>query len=132
MFRYHKTLLTTVQDLIGWVVALTIAMVFWVIILLVWEASSLQENLWEWETSAALTYLIDLGQALSFIFILCIAKHAAWSTPAVVDPIMGADAYAGAPVPKQYEHNANPSQVYYYQQAPVYNGAANPMTHPIR
>ncbi|KAF2027895.1 hypothetical protein EK21DRAFT_70981 [Setomelanomma holmii] len=120
------------QDLIGWVIALTFVMFFWSMLLLVLVAQSLQDDALEWEASAALTYLINLGQALAFIFLLCIAKHAAWSAPTVADPAYVGDAYVGAAEPKQYDHNATPGQVYYYQQAPVYNGAANPMIHPVR
>ncbi|KAH7091280.1 hypothetical protein FB567DRAFT_589176 [Paraphoma chrysanthemicola] len=118
-------------DLIGWSIALTFVMVFWSIVVLVWDAAALNNTFWEWETSAALVYLTSFAQVLAFIFIMCIAKHASWSSPAGAHHAMNADAYIGADAPK-YEHNAGVNQAYYYQQAPVYTGAGNPMTQPMR
>jgi hypothetical protein len=106
-------------------------MVFWSIVILVWEAAALQNTFWEWETSAVLVYLTSFAQVLAFVFLMCIAKHAAWNSPAGAHHGINADAYVGADAPK-YEHNAGVNQSYYYQQAPVYTGAGNPMTHPTR
>ncbi|KAF2819822.1 hypothetical protein CC86DRAFT_334935 [Ophiobolus disseminans] len=112
-------------DLIGWVIALTISMVLWVILMLVFVAWYLQNVDYSWESAAAVNYILNFGQALSYIFILCIAKHSAWSKSTVADPMSTLDAYAGAP-PQQHYANSN-GQAYYYQQQPVYNGAVNPI-----
>jgi hypothetical protein len=74
------------------------------------------------------SYVHLLGQALSLIFILCIAKHAAWNKSTMTSPVQVADMdpYAGVVPQEKHVHNANANgQVYYYQQAPVYNGAEN-------
>jgi hypothetical protein len=92
-------------DLIGWVIALTAVMAFWVIIRLVMGAAYLNDNYYSWEEALALSWLSLLGQVLSFIFILCIAKHQSWNGSPFADPLTSAT---------------------YYQQAPIYVGPANP------
>jgi len=102
-------------------------MVLWVIIAIVFVAWYLQSVDYTWESSAALSYVLNFGQAMSYIFILCIAKHAAWNKSTAVDPMANMDAYAGVAPQQQYGHNANPNgQVYYHQQAPGYNGTSDP------
>ncbi|OAL01394.1 hypothetical protein IQ06DRAFT_293482 [Phaeosphaeriaceae sp. SRC1lsM3a] len=96
-------------DLIGWSVALTLAMMLWVIILIVFAAWALDDGASDYtiEKSIALSYVINFGQALSCIFILCIAKHASWSKPAHLE---------------QYGQSGNPNGQPYYHQAPEFVG----------
>ncbi|CAO2654286.1 Nn.00g110190.m01.CDS01 [Neocucurbitaria sp. VM-36] len=125
--RRHAT-----GDLVGWIIALYFAMVLWCILSIVFAAATLQNTNLTFDTSAALSYILNFFQALSFIFLLCIAKHAAWSktadnaTSSMYDPATHQPAYAPAMVPQQqqYAYNAGNTngQQYYYNQAPVYNG----------
>ncbi|KAH7410258.1 hypothetical protein DE146DRAFT_644321 [Phaeosphaeria sp. MPI-PUGE-AT-0046c] len=100
-------------DLIGWSVALTMAMMLWVILLIVFAAWSLERTSYTYSTSIALSYVINFAQALSCIFILCIAKHASWRKPAHME---------------QYGQNADPMSQPYYHQAPEFVGN----THTVR
>jgi hypothetical protein len=102
-------------------------MALWVILGLVFVAWYLQSVDYTWEAAVAVNWILTLGQALSYIFIICIAKHAAWSKSTDADLVSNLDAYAGIAPQQQYAHNANPNgQVYYYQQPPVYNQPVNP------
>lgn len=95
-------------DLIGWSIALTLAMMLWVIILIVFAAWSLDDDAdYTYEKSIALSYVLNFGQALSCIFILCIAKHASWRKPAHLE---------------QYGQNVNHNGQPYYHQAPEFVG----------
>jgi hypothetical protein len=90
-------------------------------------ALTLNDVYYSWEASAAMNYLFNFGQALGFIFIICIAKHAAWNTT-VADPMSHLDTYAGVGVPQQYGNDGHPNgQAHYYQQVPptAYNGGAH-------
>lgn len=121
--------LTMLQDLIGWVIALFIAMIFWVVLTIVFAAWNLQFIDTDIDTSAALSWLLCLAQALSCIFVLCIAKHVSWNKATTIEPMTGTNVYAPVAHQSQYVHNTNPNgqQAYYYQQAPIYNGAADPV-----
>ncbi|KAH8727909.1 hypothetical protein GQ44DRAFT_757822 [Phaeosphaeriaceae sp. PMI808] len=113
-------------DLIGWVIALTISMAFSSIISVVATATTLQAKYMEWETSVALNWLSNFSQILSFIFILCIAKHSCWSRAAVLNPMVGPYEHAGVAPQQQYAYNGNTNeQTYYQQQQPSYNGTVN-------
>lgn len=101
---FHIADIRLQQDLIGWSVALTIAMMLWVIIYIVFAAWNLQLTDYTIETQIALSYITNFGQALSCIFVLCIAKHASWRKPANT---------------AQYDPNA---QQHYYHQAPEFVG----------
>ncbi|KAF1848429.1 uncharacterized protein K460DRAFT_275791 [Cucurbitaria berberidis CBS 394.84] len=103
-----------VGDLQGWIIALIFSMVIWVLLSVVFAAAYLQDTLLTFEASAALTYISNFFQALSFIFLLGIAKHAAWNKTA--ESAAAAQGYP--PVVAQ--------QQYYYQQPPVYNGTGTP------
>jgi hypothetical protein len=106
------------QDLIGWSIALTLAMLFHTIISIVFVAWTLgAEANYDVETTVALNWLLDFGQALSFIFILCIAKHVSWRNPTVTNPVGFQPEYA-------YNGNSN-AQGYYYHQSPEYVGHGN-------
>jgi hypothetical protein len=125
-----------VQDLMGWVVALTLAMILGTMPWIVFAAWSLlgteytilgsEEN--GWEVNAALQYVLDfdtqcdirkivrhtltsylhlLGLALSLIFILCIAKHAAWNKSKIADRMADMHPYAGVMPQLQYDHHTN-------------------------
>jgi hypothetical protein len=144
--------LTMLQDLIGWVVALTLAMVLWTVILLASAAMSLTDMIYAWEIDAALGYVLNfgtlsdirmavrhiliwylhlLGKAMSYIFILCIAKHAAWSNSTVTDPLANMVSYGGVTPQQQYDYERSVKAadgVYYYQQAAVHHDPV----HPIR
>jgi hypothetical protein len=117
------------QDLIGWVIALFIAMIFWVVITIVFTAWNLQYMVPDRDTSAVLSWLVCFAQALSCIFVLCIAKHVSWNKAITTEPMAGTNVYAPVTHQSQYLHNTNPNgqQAYYYQQAPIYNGAADPV-----
>ncbi|OAL52110.1 hypothetical protein IQ07DRAFT_403499 [Pyrenochaeta sp. DS3sAY3a] len=108
-------------DLLGWVIALIFAMVLWNLLSLVFAATYLQNEPLEFDASAGLSYVLNFFQALSFIFILCIAKHVAWTktaaattTPVTYAPVDQQPTYA-------YTAPAGQQQYYYQQQAPVYN-----------
>ena len=80
------------------------SMMLWVIISLVFAAWALEKKRYTDETQIALNYVYNFAQALSCIFVLCIAKHASWRKPANME---------------QYDPNVNPNgQQYYYHQAP--------------
>lgn len=133
--RQHPT-----GDLIGWMFALVFAMVFWVILQLVFYAIALESNYLAFATAAALSYLQSFAQLLVFVFLLGIAKHAGWSksaaaptevytnAPEVVyqQPVQQPPVYAQnniAPQQQQYAYNyPNGQQPVYNQQAPVYYG----------
>ncbi|KAF2853985.1 hypothetical protein T440DRAFT_476597 [Plenodomus tracheiphilus IPT5] len=111
------------SGLLIWVIALIFSMAFWIIIGIVFAASYLTDdfNIITFETNASLTYVQSFFQALSFIILLCIARHGAWSKSAV--PASTVTPYA--PVAQNqhtYAYNAGGQQDY-YNQAPVYAGA---------
>jgi hypothetical protein len=111
-------------DLIGWIIALTVAMVLWIIIAIIYIAWYLENHDYTLETSLALAYIMGLAQALSCIFILCIAKHVCWRTPSNTDTSV----YAPVAYQPQYAYNGNPNhQTYQYDQAPEYAGTGNPI-----
>jgi len=117
-------------DLIGWVIALFLAMLFWIILIIVFAAFGLGYVDYSIELSTTLTYLLSFSQALSFIFIICIAKHASWNTSTVVaDPVGHLDTYAGVKQHQQYGNNGHPNgQPYYYHEVPAttaYNGGVH-------
>ena len=80
------------------------AMMLWVIISIVFAAWGLEKVEYTVETQIALSYVSNFGQALSCIFVLCIAKHASWRKPANTE---------------QYDPNG---QQHYYHQAPEFVG----------
>lgn len=92
-------------------------MVFHIIFSIVFVAWVLEEVDYTVETAVALSWLLNLGQALSLIFILCIAKHESWRSHTVADPVGAQPQYA-------YNANANP-QGYYYHQSPEYVANGN-------
>ncbi|KAH5374225.1 hypothetical protein HBI49_053620 [Parastagonospora nodorum] len=123
-------------DLLGWVLALTIAMVFWTIC---YYAST-----YSVASYLALGYLVNFGQALSFIFILCIAKHVSWKTTTGAEPMAYQSQYSPVANPaaqpyqpyghnnlnghanEQYGYNANVNgQANHYHEAPEYVGTNN-------
>jgi hypothetical protein len=65
----------------------------------------------------AMSYVNGFFHALSFIMLLCIAKHVSWTKPTATTPqeyapvMQQQTAYGGYPNNGQHE---------YYQQAPVY------------
>ena len=92
---------------------------------LIFPAVNLQGHYTNFVTNAILTYFLNFFQVLSFICIICIAKHASWSN------LLGANepkAYGHIAAQQQQQHQQqyayNPfpnSQVYHGQQAPIYN-----------
>lgn len=89
----------------------------------VFAASYLSDNfnIITFETSAALTYIQSFLQALSFILIICIARHGAWGQMATG----AAPVTTYAPVTQGqhiYAHNGTNGQDAFYSQAPVYTG----------
>jgi hypothetical protein len=115
-------------DLIGWIIALTVAMLLWVIITLVTSTWTLEHFDYTVEISLILAYVFSFSQALSCIFILCIAKHVCWRTPSSTDPMTDGSAYAPVAYQQPYVYNSNPnSQAYQYSQAPEYAGTGNPL-----
>ncbi|KAL6707570.1 hypothetical protein ACN47E_003919 [Coniothyrium glycines] len=73
--------------LLIWVVLLAVSMLIWVLIDLVFAASFLHDNYQalDFATQAALNYVQSFFQALSFVFLLCIAKHSSWNNAASFD-----------------------------------------------
>ncbi|KAI8938269.1 hypothetical protein NX059_005928 [Plenodomus lindquistii] len=89
------------SGLLGWVIALTFSMAVWIIIGVVVAASYLTDdfNIITFETNAALMYIQSFFQAMSFIILLCIARHGAWSkTGAAASMVAPQDHYNQAPV----------------------------------
>lgn len=115
------------QDLLGWIIALTIVMLLWAIIDVVFGVMYLQDADVKFETNAALVYLSDLAQALSFVFILCIAKHTAWSHSVEPGATFNPEIYREGTQHQQYAPYApytQPNgQVYYYPQTQGYHNA---------
>jgi hypothetical protein len=130
---YDLALLTIVQDLVGWIVALIISMVLWTVLTIVFAAWNIQDLIVDWKASAALTWLASFSQALSCIFLLCIAKHVAWRNTPITERMLGTDVYANVAhqpqytTPQVYNTDPNAQQAYHHQQAPTYNGAAMPV-----
>lgn len=65
-------------DLIGWVAALHIFMFIWSSLSIVLQALSLYTEGFDPHTSIALSYVLTVFQALSFVALLGIAKHTCW------------------------------------------------------
>ncbi|EUC51352.1 hypothetical protein COCMIDRAFT_31491 [Bipolaris oryzae ATCC 44560] len=65
-------------DLIGWVAALHIFMFIWSGLSIVLQALSLYTETLDLKTSIALSYVLAVFQALSFVALLGIAKHTCW------------------------------------------------------
>ncbi|EMD97109.1 hypothetical protein COCC4DRAFT_41208 [Bipolaris maydis ATCC 48331] len=65
-------------DLIGWVAALHIFMFIWSGLSVVLQALSLYLRDFDPKTSIALSYVLIVFQALSFVALLGIAKHSCW------------------------------------------------------
>jgi hypothetical protein len=115
-------------DLIGWIVALTVAMLLWVIIILVTSTWYFVDTDYTVETSLALAYVLNFGQVLSCIFILCIAKHVCWRTSSNAAPMADSSAYAPVAYQQPYVHNSDSNnQAYQYSQAPEYARTGNPI-----
>ncbi|KAF1832469.1 hypothetical protein BDW02DRAFT_581227 [Decorospora gaudefroyi] len=105
--------LTAYQGLVRWVVILYVTLLIRAIIGLV---SYVVSNL-TWKTSIALVYITDLCLALSFVFLLCIAKHVSWSKTTTVTP--GQFYTPGTQQQTTYDYNTN-GQYYQYQQTSPY------------
>jgi hypothetical protein len=103
------------------------SMLLWIILGIVFAAYYLQLTLLTFETNAALVYLNNFAQALSFVFILCIAKHAAWSNSADTHTAFVPEIQREGTQYQQYAPYApyiQPNgQVYYYPQAQGYHNA---------
>jgi hypothetical protein len=98
-------------------VALYISMLIWMLLIIVFAAQNFSTDPYRWQSSMAMSYVTGFFHALSFIILLCIAKHASWNktvatTPQAYAPVVQQQtAYGGYPTDGQHE---------YYQQAPVY------------
>jgi len=102
-------------DLLGWVVTLIFSMVVWVLLQIVFAAAYLQDSyeILDFTTQVALLYVQSFFQALSFIILLCIAKHASWNSTAAMDATQSQPMYAYG--------NTN-GQPAYIHEAPAYVG----------
>jgi hypothetical protein len=111
------SLMTLLQDLIGWVIALTIAVALSTIFSLVLSSWSLYATFeFSWVTTMTLAYLLNFFQILGFVFILCIAKHASWRRQTAAEPPSYQSAYE--PVHHSgYNANAN-GDTRQYHEAP--------------
>jgi hypothetical protein len=99
-------------------------MLLWSILCIVFPALSLEGFYTVFEANATMTYFLNFFQVLSFVIILCIAKHTSWSNSLGANDPMFAPKNFGQNVQQQqlYAYAPSPnSQVYYGQQAPVYN-----------
>jgi len=146
--RTNMSLTVMLQGLVGWVIALTISMMLWTICTLVaavWNLQALYVNVYTVESYLALAYLSTLGQVLSFIFILCIAKHGSWKTATGAEPMAYQPQYSpvanqSAPPYQPYGYNNNVNgqanqqhvhdinsngQANHYHEAPEYVGTNN-------
>jgi hypothetical protein len=111
-------LLTTHKDLIGWVSALYISMLISILLQLVFAAQYLNDQAFLWGTSIAISFVLTFFQTLSFVILLCIAKHVSWNkttatAPQAYAPVMQQQTAYGRSYPTNAQHE-------YYQQAPVY------------
>jgi hypothetical protein len=102
-------------------------MLLWIVINIVYTAFYLQGAFLKFGTNAALAYISNFAQALSFVFILCIAKHAAWSNSADAHTAFvpehqreGTQYQQYAPYAPYIQPNG---QVYYYPQVQGYHNA---------
>jgi hypothetical protein len=98
-------------------VALYISMLIWMLLIIVFAAQNFSTDPYRWQSSMAMSYVNGFFHALSFIILLCIAKHVSWNKTAATTlqayaPVVQQQtAYGGYPTDGQHE---------YYQQAPVY------------
>jgi hypothetical protein len=118
------------QDLLGWIAALVFVMILWTVLYVVFAAWNFQYVYPDWQTVAALNWIASIGQALSCIIFLCIAKHVSWRNSPMSQPVSGSDAHGYVPSqPPYYVHtlngNTNTQPEYYQQQTPVRNGATD-------
>lgn len=90
-------------------------MVVWVLLQIVFAAAYLQDSyeILDFTTQAALIYVQSFFQALSFIILLCIAKHASWNSTSA------ADANPSQPI---YMYGNTNEQPAYIHEAPAYVG----------
>lgn len=146
--RTKLSLTLMLQGLIGWVVALTIAMALWTIctlVVAVWNLHAFYVNIYTVESYLTLAYLSTFGQAFSFIFILCISKHGSWKTSTSAEPMAYQSQYSpvtnpSAPPYQPYGHNNNANgqanqqyayntnvngQANHYHETPEYVGTNN-------
>jgi len=106
-------------DLIGWIVTLFVATLVWVCLCIAAAAISISSAYLDFVQSAVILWLTNFFQVLTFIFILCIAKHRCWNKPTPTDQNMLPNPYAPTTQQQQYAYNGQPnSQPYYYQPAP--------------
>jgi hypothetical protein len=118
------------SGLIGWVIVLTAAMLLWVIIILINSSWYLQGIDISRETSLILSYVLNFGQALACIVILCIAKHASWGASGSIEPMAGTATYAPVAHSQQYAYNADTNnQVYQPPAQYTYSGNPNGQTY---
>lgn len=95
-------------------------MVFWTLITIIFSVAFFDNSalsLLAFTTQEALSYFGNLFQALSFVFLLCIAKHASWTKAAVPQQLQQQQQY----VHSHHDNSVN-GQQNYQQQPPVYNG----------
>lgn len=73
--------------LLIWVTAVILSMVIWYILYLVHYGSLVAQDLLSIDTYRALPFVRNFFLALSFIILLCIAKHSAWNKTTVATPV---------------------------------------------
>ncbi|KAF2730742.1 hypothetical protein EJ04DRAFT_567425 [Polyplosphaeria fusca] len=125
------------QGLLGWIIALTISMFIWVLFNIVEFGIVVSPNLNVYpplEFYTAASWIINFFQALSWIFLIVIAKSRALAPSTTADtnaPMYPNNTYLGPQGPvytqvaqqPQHAYNyANGGQQHYYTQQPVYNG----------
>lgn len=88
-------------------------MTVWSLIEIVFAAAYLQDSyqILSFETQAALSYVQSFFQAMSFVVLLFIARHASWSQTTTAPAQQDQQVY--------YAYDANQQPVYYHQ-APEY------------
>jgi hypothetical protein len=92
-------------------------MFIWMLLSIVATAQYLSDDGYSWQSSMAMSYIGGFFHSLSFIILLCIAKHVSWgktvaTTPQTYAPVVQQQtAYGGYPTDGQHE---------YYQEASVY------------
>ncbi|KAF2477741.1 uncharacterized protein BDR25DRAFT_308617 [Lindgomyces ingoldianus] len=118
------------HGLMGWAGFATFCMFIWVLFYLVEAIAAVMDKYFDqgkaWDqqrTYQAFEYIEDLFQALSFIAILCIAKHRAFANPAAAVPqpmYNAAPTYQSVPQQPEYQKEAVAQQqhVYQHQQMP--------------
>lgn len=123
---YRDRTTNLIQRLLGWVIALLISMIVWIIFSIVSLASTLTGFIDNWITAVVVLYVGYLLQAFVFVVIFLIARKADWSHHA--DHDQETPSYLGAQPNVAY--TPGPTQFQPYVPQPQYaNFQGGPQPH---